>query len=84
MAQGRALLVKLYGSHLLVQEARAVRLVIIQQLLLELEENIIDALGSLPILSIDLRVELPGEEADGVHELKVPVLRLHTSHIFLL
>ena len=41
-------------------------------------------LGGLPILSINLRIELPGEEADGVHELKVPVLGLHTSHIFLL
>jgi hypothetical protein len=84
VAQGRALLVKLNGAHLLVQEARAVGLVVIKELLLELEEDIVDAVGGLPILSIDLSIELPGEEADGVHELEVPVLGLHTSHIFLL
>jgi hypothetical protein len=83
VAQGRALLVKLNGAHLLVQEARAVGLVVIKELLLELEEDIVDAVGGLPILSIDLSIELPGEEADGVHELEVPVLGLHTSHIFL-
>ena len=62
VAQGRTLLVELDGAHLLVQEARAERLVVVEQLPLELEEDVVDALGGIPpVLSVNLRVELPGQ-----------------------